>query len=494
MTNEKIKTRYAPSPTGYLHLGGLRTALYNWLYARANGGEFVIRVEDTDRERHVDASVDQILKSMKLVGMNWDAEPVFQSERHDLYQKHFDKLRDARMVYPAFETMEELEAMRQQAMKEKRPAVYNRAARDMPKDEAQSKIDAGVPHVWRFKTPLDGDTVVNDLLMGGDECRFANGQVGDFAITRPVEKGAPLQFLYNFVVTVDDADMEITHVIRGVEHLGNAAKQVLLYKAWGYEPPKFLHLPLILKGGKKMSKRDTDADSRYPVSVTERHELGYVPEAIANYIALLGWTAADENELMTLEDLKSKFSLDRLGRSNANFDEDKFLHINSWHIRNMPMDQLKKEAAPFLAKAGMSSDDEFFDAAADLVRERCQLMAELPDQLSYFYKTPDSYEDKGVDKFFKTEISENILDTTAVRLSETDDFSAANLEEVLKAIVNDMGLKFGKYGPAIRLALTGRMQSPGLAEVMTILGREESVKRLRAARDYIAENNLMTAA
>ena len=194
---QKIRTRYAPSPTGYLHLGGLRTALYNWLYARSVGGEFVIRVEDTDRERHVDASVDQILQSMKLVGMDWDAEPVFQSERHDLYMKHFEILREKGLVYPAFETMEELEDMRNLAMKEKRPAVYNRAARDMPWEEAKAKIDAGVPHVWRFKTPLDGDTLVNDMLMGGDESRFANGQIGDFAITRPSNKGEDIQFLYN---------------------------------------------------------------------------------------------------------------------------------------------------------------------------------------------------------------------------------------------------------------------------------------------------------
>ena len=491
---EKIRTRYAPSPTGYLHLGGLRTALYNWLFARSMGGEFVIRVEDTDRARHVDASVDQILQSMKLVGMDWDAEPVFQSERHDLYMRHFEMLREKGLVYPAFETMEELEAMRQTAMAEKRPAVYSRAARDLPWDEAKAKIAEGIPHVWRFKTPLEGETVVNDMLMGGDECRFANAQIGDFAITRPHNKGEELQFLYNYVVTVDDADMGITHVIRGVEHLGNAAKQLLLYKAWDYTPPKFLHLPLILKNGKKMSKRDTDTDGRFPVSVTERHELGYVPSAIANYIALLGWTAADDNELMTLDDLREKFSLDRLGRSNANFDEDKFLHINAWHIRHMDEGQLLSEVKPFLEKSGYAPDAPWLKKAVHLVKERCNLLAEFPDALSYFYHAPETYEEKAVEKFFKSEISDDVLETTSGRLSALDDFSEDKIEALLKQTVEDMGLKFGKFGPVLRLALTGRMQSPGLAEVMVVLGADESVKRLQAAREYIQRHNLSSAA
>lgn len=494
MSDAKIRTRYAPSPTGFLHLGGLRTALYNWLYARANGGEFLIRVEDTDRARHVDASVDQILESMKLVGMDWDADPVFQSQRDDIYQEYFQKLVAADMVYPAFETMEELEGMRQKAMAEKRPAVYNRAARDMPQAEREEKIKAGVPHVWRFKTPVDGDTVVNDMLMGGDECRFANEQVGDFAISRPGPAGEPIQFLYNFVVTVDDALMKITHVIRGVEHLGNAAKQILLYKAWGFEPPKFLHLPLILKGGKKMSKRDTDADPRTPVSVTARRDLGYLPEAIANYIALLGWTAPDENELLTLEQMKDSFSLDRLSKSNANFDEDKFMHINSWHLRNLSDDALLDRITPFLEEDGYKSTMPWLKEAAALVKDRCHLLSDFTDALSYFYQMPDEYEDKGVDKFFKTDISENILNTVADRVQNIEAFETEALEKLLHDTVEDMGLKFGKFGPVIRLALTGRMQSPGLSEVMHVLGRDESVQRLRGAADYIASNNLSTAA
>ncbi len=494
MTDSKIRTRYAPSPTGFLHLGGLRTALYNWLYARANGGEFVIRVEDTDQARHVDASVDQILESMKLVGMDWDAEPVFQSKRGDIYQEYFQKLIDADMVYPAFETMEELEDMRQKAMAEKRPAVYNRAARDMPKAEREEKIKAGVPHVWRFKTPLDGDTVVNDMLMGGDECRFANEQIGDFAISRPGPAGEPVQFLYNFVVTIDDALMEITNVIRGVEHLGNAAKQILLYKAWGFEPPKFLHLPLILKGGKKMSKRDTDADPRTPVSVTARRDLGYLPEAIANYIALLGWTAPDENELLSLDEMIKGFSLDRLSKSNANFDEDKFMHINSWHLRNLSDDELVKRITPFIEEDGYKSSVPWLSEAAALVSDRCNLLSDFSDALSYFYALPEDYEEKGVEKFFKTDISENILGTVADKVEKIEAFEIEALEKMLHDTVEEMELKFGKFGPVIRLALTGRMQSPGLSEVMHILGHEESVRRLRVAADYIASNNLSSAA
>ncbi|MGM0422138.1 MAG: glutamate--tRNA ligase [Pseudomonadota bacterium] len=494
MSDKQLCTRYAPSPTGFLHLGGLRTALYNWLFARANNGRFLLRIEDTDRVRHQEASVEQILEAMHWIGMDWDEEPVFQSQRGDLYRNYLDKLIELDMVYPAFETMEELDAMRQKAMAEKRPAVYDRSALKLSKDEAQAKIEAGVPYVLRFKTPESDETKVPDLLMGGEDCRFANNQIGDFAITRPGTVDEPLQPLYNFVVTVDDALMGISHVIRGVEHLGNAARQTLLYQAWGFDVPQFLHLPLIMKGGKKMSKRDEDADPRYPVSVTARRQLGYLPEATANYIALLGWTAPDEKELFELEELIQAFSLERFSKSNANFDEDKFLHINGWHIRNIENDDLVSRIKPFLTEVGFAADADWLPQAVSLVKERCSLLADFSDALAYFYTAPSEYEEKGVNKFFKTEISDTVLATVAGRLAKADDFTATALEALLHQTVEDMELKFGKFGPVIRLALTGRMQSPGLAEVMEILGREESIKRLEAARDYIKTHQLSTAA
>ena len=491
---ETICTRYAPSPTGFLHLGGLRTALYNWLFARANGGKFLLRIEDTDRARHNEASVEQILDAMRWIGIDWDEEPVFQSHRGDLYKNYLDKLIEKGLVYPAFETREELDAMRQRAMAEKRPAVYDRAALKLSADEAQAKMDAGVPYVLRFKTPDSGDTLVPDLLMGREDCKFANAQIGDFAITRPGTVEEPLQPLYNFVVTVDDALMGISHVIRGVEHLGNAAKQTLLYKAMGFDVPQFLHLPLILKGGKKMSKRDEDADPRYPVSVTARRELGYLPEATANYIALLGWTAPDEKELFELDALARAFTLERLSKSNANFDEDKYLHINGWHIRNFENDDLVTRVIPFLQAEGMDQAAPWLPQAIALVKERCNLLSDFPEALAYFFTAPDDYEEKGVAKFFKTDISADILKQTAERLEQMNGFDLESINAALHETVADMELKFGKFGPVIRLALTGRMQSPGLGEVMEILGRQESLTRLRAARDYILRHDLMTAA
>jgi glutamyl-tRNA synthetase len=489
-----VVTRFAPSPTGFLHIGGVRTALYNWLYARKNGGKFLLRIEDTDRARHKDASVDQILESLEWVGINWDNdELVFQSKRQDIYKKYFEQLKRSGYIYPAFETQEELEAMRQKAMAEKRPAVYDRSALELSEDERQSKIDAGIPHVWRFKVP-DGDTVVPDLLMGGDECRFSNAQVGDFAITRPSAAGEDIQVLYNFVVTVDDALMDITHVIRGVEHLGNAAKQTILYNALGFDVPQFCHLPLIMKAGKKMSKRDEDADPRFPVSTTARRDLGYLPEATVNYLALLGWSSPDENELLQVEDLIKNFSLDRLSKSNANFDEDKYLHINGWHIRNIENDDLVSRLKPYLDNAELDTNAPWLASAVELVKERCNLLFEFVDALSYFYKAPREFEEKGVNKFFKTDISVKILTTVADRLEGLSDFSIDAINAELHKIVEELELKFGKFGPVIRLALTGRMQSPGLAEVMSILGKEESASRLRFAANFIADNNLMTAA
>ena len=489
-----VVTRFAPSPTGFLHIGGVRTALYNWLFARKNKGKFLLRIEDTDRARHQDASVDQILESLNWVGIDWvNDELIFQSKRHEIYKKYFEELKAGGHIYPAFETQEELDAMRQKAMAEKRPAVYDRSALNMSVDERQSRIEAGEPHVWRFKVP-DGETVVPDLLMGGDECRFANSQVGDFAITRPSAAGEDIQLLYNFVVTVDDALMDITHVIRGVEHLGNAAKQTILYNALGFDVPQFCHLPLIMKAGKKMSKRDEDADPRFPVSTTARRDLGYLPEATINYLALLGWSSPDENELFHVDELIKNFSLDRLSKSNANFDEDKYLHINGWHIRNLNNEELVNRLTPYLSEAEFDVNVAWLPKAADLVKERCNLLFEFVDALSYFYKAPVDYEEKGLNKFFKTDISENILGTVAERIEQLSEFSIDAINPELHKIVEEMELKFGKFGPVIRLALTGRMQSPGLAEVMDILGQEESIARLRKAQKHIADNNLATAA
>lgn len=484
-----VVTRFAPSPTGFLHLGGLRTALYNWLYARKMGGQFLLRIEDTDRERHNEAGVAQILEALEWIGITPDQDPVYQSQRGDIYADYFQRLKDQGLIYPAFETKEELDAMRQKAMAEKRPAVYDRSALSLSEDEVQSKIAAGVPHVWRFKVP-DGDTVVPDLLMGGDECRFANTQIGDFAITRPGTADDPLQVLYNFVVTVDDALMGITHVIRGVEHLGNAAKQTLLYKAWGLESPKFCHLPLILKEGKKMSKRDEEADPRFPVSVTTRRDLGYLSAATANYVALLGWSSPDENELFELDALVQNFDLDRLSKSNANFDEDKYLHVNGWHIRQRSNADLVVLLKPYFDDAGYDSSAPWLEKAVHLVKERCDLLFEFVDALSYFYEAPKDYEEKGVNKFFKTDISQNILSTVRDRIAGLDSFNPETLEDLLHKTVEDLGLKFGKFGPVIRLALTGRMQSPGLAEVMDILGQDETLTRLDAAVSYITEHDL----
>ncbi len=489
-----VATRFAPSPTGFLHIGGMRTALYNWLYARKMGGKFRLRIEDTDRARHKDASVDQILEAMKWVGLDWDGDLVFQSERNDIYKKYFAQLKEAGAIYPAFDSQDQLEAMRQKAMAEKRPAVYDRSALKLSEDERQAKIDAGEPHIWRFKVPDDGDTIVNDLLMGGDECRFANQQIGDFAITRLATKDEDPQVLYNFVVTVDDALMDITHIIRGVEHLGNAAKQTLLYNALGFDVPQFCHLPLIMKGGKKMSKRDEDADPRFPVSVTARRDLGYLPDACANYIALLGWSAPDENELFELDTLAKQFDLDRLSKSNANFDEDKFLHINGWHLRNLSTDELVAKISPYLTDAEGDPKAPWLPQAVELVKERCSLLFEFVDALSYFYDAPKGYEEKGVNKFFATDISTHILNTVAERLGGIDNFTSEALEGLLHKTVEDLELKFGKFGPVIRLALTGRMQSPGLAEVMEILGRDESVARLQNAVKYIDTHDLSKAA
>lgn len=485
---KEIRVRFAPSPTGFLHLGGARTALFNWLWARKNGGKFILRIEDTDTERSTRASVEQILASMRWLGLDWDEGPFFQSQRTDIYFEHLDRLRREGRIYPAFETKEELEQMREEAMRENKP-VYDRRSLRLPPEEVQRRIDAGTPHVWRFKTPEDGATVVPETLLGNDgECHFDNREIGDFILTRPGTKDAPGMPLYNFVCAVDDALMGITHVIRGADHLSNTARQVLLYEAFGYALPTFTHLPLIMKNKKKMSKRDEDADPRQPVSISARRDLGYLEEALVNFLALLGWSFPNDREFFPREDLIEAFDLRRLIKSNANFDEDKLLHLNGLWIRSLAEEDLVARVRQFLVRAGMVTEgksEEWYARIIALVSERCRLLSDFPPALEYFFLTPITYETKGVKKFFQGEDSAALMARIIDVVEEIEPFTQENMEAPLREFAEQAQVGFGKVAQPVRLAVTGRTASPGLFEIMEILGRETVLKRLHKALDYI---------
>jgi glutamyl-tRNA synthetase len=489
---KQIITRFAPSPTGYLHVGGARTALYNWLFARRNNGKFILRIEDTDEERSTQESTDGILESMKWLGLDWDEGPYFQSERLPIYFKYLDQLKAEGKIYPAFETKEELEASRAKAMAEKRNPIYDRASLKLSQDEIEARMQSGVPFAWRFKIPDTGDTIVPELLMGSDQTRFKNDAIGDFIISRPGTLEKPGMPLYNFVCAIDDALMKITHVIRGVEHFTNAARQVLLHQAIGNEIPTFLHLPLIMKNGKKMSKRDVDADGKFPVSVAGRAELGYLPAATLNHLALLGWSHPDGKEFFEVKDMLETFDLNRLSKANANFDEKKYLHCNSSHIIHTPEAELLKLLAPFFAKAGIDTngyDQKMLESIVALEKPRCKTLSEFPDALGFFFKPLSGYEEDAL----KTMSEDSLAAVEAViaKLKTLDTLSHETLEAALANVVETMGIPFKVLGISVRLALTGRTKSPGLPDIISILGAEESIRRLEAFKAHITKTPLL---
>ncbi len=490
-----VRVRFAPSPTGFLHVGGARTALFNWLWARHNQGTFILRIEDTDLERSTQESTDQILESMKWLGLDWDEGPFFQSQRSELYRENLEKLIASGYAYRAFETPEELDAMRAKAQAEGRNPIYDRRSLRLSPEEIQANIDAGKPFVWRFKCP-EGETVVPETLMKGDSgCKFDNESLGDFALTRSGTEdnwGAPL---FNFCCAIDDADMGITHVIRGADHLSNTPRQMMVLRALGFDVPTYTHLPLIMKGGKKMSKRDADADPRTPVSVSARRDLGYLRESTMNFLAMLGWSFDDKTEIFSVPELIEKFSLDGLSKANANFDEDKYLFLNGWYIRNRPAAEVVELVKPFLEAAGFTASERGDDWLANVIGleiERCKLLSEFPEALEYFFHAPETYEEKGVKKLFAKDGGGEILSAAGKCLAETEDFTHEGLEAALRALGEKMELGFGKIAQPIRLAVTGRMASPGLFDVLMALGRDECVTRIELAAQRVAEGAILT--
>jgi nondiscriminating glutamyl-tRNA synthetase len=412
-----------------------------------------------------------------------DEALFYQSNRRAIYNEHLDRLAKEGKIYPAFETSEELDEKRKLAEQEKRNPMYDRASLRLSPAEVQAKLDAGTPFVWRFKVP-EGHTDVPETLMGDDaECHFDNSAIDDFVVTRRGTMGNPGMPLYNFCCVVDDAQMGITNVIRGVEHLSNAARQVLLYHAFGYPVPTFTHLPLIMKNGKKMSKRDDDP----LVSVSERRRVGYLREALINFFALLGWSHPEGKDHFPVEETLQLFNLDRLNKANPSFDEKKLLHMNGWYIRNLPRETVIGYVKPFMAEAGCvrpDKDDAWLAAVVSLEIERCQLLSEFPDALRYFFEAPTSYEEKGAKKFFAGEEAAAGLELSAKTIAACEPFAHDALEAKFRELSEASGIGLGKIAQPIRLALTGRTASPPLFDVVALLGREETLARIARAVEF----------
>ena len=487
---EMVRVRFAPSPTGSLHIGGARTALFNWLFARHNRGAFVLRIDDTDTERSTDASYKEILSAMSWLGLDWDEGPekggqfgpYLQSQRLEIYRQESARLLNEGKAYLCYCTVEELAERRKKAQAEGRPPMYDRRCRYLtPADRTRLEQEGRQP-VIRLAVPEKGSTVVRDLIRG--EVTFANETIDDFIIFK--SNGMPT---YNFATVVDDHLMQISHIIRAEEHLSNTPKQILVYEALGYELPVFAHVPMILAPDRsKLSKRHG------ATSVEEYRDEGYLPEAIINYLALLGWSPEDEEEIIPLEEMVARFSLERVSKNAAIYDTKKLTWINGHYLREGDLDRVTRLALPFLQARGLLSGSlspkeySHVRTIVGAVRDRVKTLAEVADAASYFFTEVTSYDEKGVRKHFAKPGVAALLEAAGKELGALPEFNAQTAEEAYRTLAEKKGLSTGQLFHPTRLAISGRTMGPGLFEIMELLGRETVLERLHRAARWIREN------
>lgn len=462
------RVRFAPSPTGDLHVGSVRAALFNWLYARRHGGTFVLRIEDTDRARSTEESTAVILEGMAWLGMTPDEGPFFQSERGDLYRARLRELLDAGGAYRCWCTKEELDAKRAEAERTKSKYGYDGTCRGRTEGPSSD-----APFVVRAKLPEEGEVVVDDLVKGRVAMR--NDQFDDFVLARA--DGSPV---YNFTVVVDDIDMRITHVVRGDDHLNNTPKQVHLYRLFGADVPAFAHLPMVHgPDGKKLSKRHGAA------SVLAFRDMGYLPETMLSFLARLGWSHGDQEEF-TVEELQRLFDLKDVNAAAAVFDHQKLEWMNGRRIREMATAELLDRARPFITKAGIDADLPWVPRALEALQPRANTLVALADGLRLFAdRGPVTYDEQAAAKFLTPE-SRALLADLADALASVEPFDAAGLEAATRAFLESRELKMKHVGQPTRVALVGGTVSPSLFDVMEILGPDTTLTRLRAAAAWEA--------
>jgi len=475
-----VRVRFAPSPTGALHIGGARTALYNWLFARNQGGTFILRIEDTDRERSTLEANRAIFHGLEWLGLDWDEGPniggsygpYYQTERLKIHQEHAEQLVQEGKAYYCFCSPEELEKKRKESAARKEAPRYDGKCRKLPESDIKKLLGSGKPRVIRFLLPPVGDTVVEDLIRG--KVIFKNELLDDFVILK--SDGFPT---YNFACVVDDHLMEITHVIRGDDHLSNTPRQILLYHAFGWELPKFAHIPMILgKDKARLSKRHG------ATSVIAYRDIGYLPEAILNYIARLGWGCGDQ-EIFSRQELIEKFSLDGVTKNSAVFDTDKLNWLNGKYIRQILSDRLIDLCEPLIIEA---YGKQYFDYVKKVVlafHDRLVLIPDIVPLSKYFFTDNFEYDPKGVEKYFKSEKAKEILETLKERLAEVEPFNKANIEPVFKDLAKEMEVKLGVVIHPCRLALTGTLQSPPMYDVVEILGKKKVEERILRALESL---------
>jgi len=504
MTDRKVRVRFAPSPTGPLHIGGVRTALFNYLFAKKNGGDFILRIEDTDQNRFVEGAEDYIVESLNWCGLIPDEGPGIggkygpyrQSERKTIYKKYADQLVDSGWAYYAFDTAEEMEALRKEAEANKETFSYGIATRknlnnalNLSADEVQNKITSGENYVVRFKMPEDLDVTETDIIRG--EVTFNTTKSLDDKVLFKSD-GMPTYHLAN---VVDDHLMEITHVIRGEEWLPSMPLHVLLYKALGWEKtkPRFAHMPLTLKptGKGKLSKRDGDKMG-FPVFPLEwmdpktgnvsrgYREDGYFPEAFINILAFLGWNPGTDQEFFSLAELIEVFTLDRIVKSGSRFDPEKAKWFNKHYFQQKPVEEISQLFKPVLDKKGVSASDEKINAVVAGIKERCEFVSEIWEQSYYFFQAPTAYDAKTIKKRWKEDTPAKLMEI-AILLESVESWKAASIKEAFSAFMNEKEWGFGMVMNPLRLCLVGGNMGPDLFVICEILGKEETIQRIKTA-------------
>jgi len=464
---DTIITRFPPSPTGFLHIGGARTALFNWLYAKKNKGKFVLRIEDTDAARSTKESVNAILESLEWLGMDWDEGPFFQSQRYSIYNETIENLVESGSAYYCSCTPDEVNTMRDKAKARGLKPMYNGNCR-------QKNLKKGENTVVRLKTPDQGVTIVKDIVKG--DTAFQNAEMDDFIIQR--SDGSPM---YNLAVVVDDLTMGINTIIRGDDHLINTPKQMMIYKALKTPMPVFGHVPMVLGSDKsRLSKRHG------AMSVGEYKKMGFLPDAMINYLVRLGWSHGDQ-EFFERDDLIEKFDLEHLGRSASMFDTDKLLALNSKHIQSKSPEELADPLLFHLKGLGIKAkNDAFTQGVIQTLQPRSKTLVEMAQGAVFYYQDDVKFDDKAVNKFLKPEIV-TILEKSADYIEDLEVYTQEELETVFKKIMEETDLKFGKIAQPLRVAITGSTVSPGIFEMLLALGKEKTILRIKNAIQMIQD-------
>lgn len=483
---KKVRVRFAPSPTGSLHIGGARTALFNWLFARKKNGAFILRLEDTDLERNLQEAEEGIMASLRWLGLDWDEGPdkggpygpYRQSERLAVYRREAERLLRAGLAYHCYCSPEELARQREEARKKGVVPRYDGRCRELEEEKRAQLEKAGIRPALRIKAPREGATVVKDLIRG--EVTFENKTLDDFVIMK--SNGVPT---YNFACVVDDSLMEISHVIRAEEHLSNTPKQIIIYKLLGYPLPSFAHVPMILAPDRsKLSKRHG------ATAVEEFRTDGYLPEALVNYLALLGWSPGDEREKMRLEEIISLFSLEEVSKHAAIYDIKKLTWLNAQYLNDLPLERVVNDAIPFFQARGYIGEVDpqtctFVTKVVAAIRSRVHTLAEMAEAAEYFFKDNFPYDEKGVRKYFSTAQAADLLSRGREILARTEPFDLPTVEAAYRQMIEELGISGGTLIHPTRLAVSGKTMGPGLFDILVVLGKEECLKRMERAIDYI---------